>query len=68
VLVLPIWGGNLLPAVAIGFFALGVMQRDGLSVLIGWLLTAATVAVLFLAWALIVAGVEHAIRGFEHLF
>lgn len=68
VLVLPIWGGNLLPAVAIGFFALGVMQRDGLSVLIGWLLTAATVAVLFLAWALIVAGVEHVIRGFEHLF
>jgi len=68
VLVLPVWGGNLLPAVAIAFFSLGVMQRDGLAALIGWILTGATVAVLFLAWALIVAGVEHAIRGFEHLF
>lgn len=58
VLVLPIWGGNLLPAVAIGFFSLGVMQRDGLAVLIGWVLTAATVAVLFLAWTLIVASAE----------
>ncbi|MFC7378872.1 exopolysaccharide biosynthesis protein [Brevundimonas sp. GCM10030266] len=68
VLVLPIWGGNLLPAVAIGFFSLGVMQRDGLAVLIGWLLTGATVAVLFLAWALIVAAVEHGLRWFGHLF
>jgi hypothetical protein len=55
VLVLPVWGANLLPAVAVGFFALGVMQRDGAAVLIGWLLTGATVAVLFLAWRLIVA-------------
>lgn len=68
VLVLPVWGGNLLPAVAIGFFSLGVMQRDGLAVLIGWLLTAGTVAVLFLAWALIVAAVEHGLRWFGHLF
>lgn len=68
VLVLPIWGGNLLPAVAIGFFSLGVMQRDGLAVLIGWLLTGATVAVLFLAWALIVAAVEHGLRWFGHFF
>ncbi|HYD27253.1 exopolysaccharide biosynthesis protein [Brevundimonas sp.] len=62
VLVLPVWGGNLLPAVAVGFFSLGVMQRDGLAVIIGWLLTAATVAVLFLAWRIIVAGVTH---GFD---
>lgn len=68
VLVLPVWGGNLLPAVAIGFFSLGVMQRDGLAALTGWVLTGATVAVLFLAWALIVASVEHAIRWFGHLF
>lgn len=59
VLVLPIWGANLLPAVAVGFFALGVMQRDGLAVIVGWLLTAATVAVLFLAWRLIVAAIDH---------
>lgn len=68
VLVLPIWGGNLLPAVAIGVFSLGIMQRDGLAVLAGWSLTAATVAVLFLAWALIVAAVEHGLRWFSHLF
>lgn len=59
VLVLPIWGANLLPAVAVGFFSLGVMQRDGLAVIVGWLLTGATVAVLFVAWRLIVAGFEH---------
>ncbi|HYC73399.1 exopolysaccharide biosynthesis protein [Brevundimonas sp.] len=59
VLVLPIWGANLLPAVAVGFFSLGVMQRDGLAVIIGWLLTGATVAVLFLAWRLIVASFTH---------
>ena len=68
VLVLPIWGGNLLPAVAIGFFSLGVMQRDGLAALIGWLLTAATVAVLFLAWTLIVASFEHGTRWIGQLF
>jgi hypothetical protein len=59
VLVLPMWGANLLPAVAMGFFSLGVMQRDGLAVIFGWLLTGATVAVLFLAWKLIVAGFTH---------
>lgn len=68
VLVLPVWGGNLLPAVAMGFFSLGVMQRDGLAALIGWVLTGATVAVLFLAWALIVASVEHGMRWIGHLF
>lgn len=55
ILVLPVWGGNLLSAVTIGFFSLGVMQRDGVAVLVGWLLTATSVAVLFLAWKLIVA-------------
>ena len=59
VLVLPVWGGNLLPAVAIGFFSLGVMQRDGLAVIVGWLLTGVTVAVLFLAWRLIVASATY---------
>jgi hypothetical protein len=68
VLVLPVWGGNLLPAVAIGIFAVGIMQRDGLAVLVGWLLTGATVAVLFLAWTLIVAGIEHGLRWIGHIF
>ena len=65
VLVLPIFGGNLIPAVAIGFFALGVMQRDGLAVLLGWLTTAAAIAILFLAWKLIVAGFEHGLEAVQ---
>jgi len=67
VLVLPIFGGNLVPAVAMGFFSLGVMQRDGLAVLLGWLTTAATVAILFLAWTLIVAGVQHGLEAIQRL-
>lgn len=58
ILVLPVWGGNLIPAVAIGFFALGVMQRDGLAVILGWLTTAAATAVIVLAWRLVLAGFE----------
>lgn len=56
ILVLPVFGGNLIPAVAIGFFSLGIMQRDGLAVLLGWIMTGVTVAVLILAWTLVVAG------------
>jgi hypothetical protein len=36
ILVLPIWGGNLIPALIISTFGFGLMQRDGLAVLIGW--------------------------------
>jgi hypothetical protein len=67
VLVLPIFGGNLIPAVAIGFFALGVMQRDGVAVLLGWLTTAVAVAILFLAWKLIVAGFQHGIDAVQRV-
>jgi hypothetical protein len=42
---LPIPLGNLLPAMALTAFALGLMERDGLLVLFGWLLTAACVVV-----------------------
>lgn len=65
VLVLPVFGGNLIPAIAIGFFALGVMQRDGLAVLLGWLTTATTTAILFLAWNLIVAGFGYGLDAFR---
>ena len=58
ILVLPVFGGNLVPAIAIAFFSLGVMQRDGLAVLLGWLTTGITVVILFLAWRLIVAGFQ----------
>ena len=37
ILVLPIPGGNLLPALIIVVFAVGLVQRDGIVVLLGWL-------------------------------
>jgi len=58
ILVLPVFGGNLLPAIAMGFFSLGIMQRDGLAVLLGWVMTAITAAVLVFAWRLVVAGFQ----------
>ncbi|GAA0867479.1 exopolysaccharide biosynthesis protein [Brevundimonas basaltis] len=36
ILVLPIWGGNLIPALIISTFGFGLMQRDGLAILIAW--------------------------------
>lgn len=68
VLVLPVFGGNLVPAIAIGFFSLGVMQRDGLAVLLGWLTTALSVAILFFAWKLVVAGFQPSRNFLQGLF
>ncbi len=51
VLVLPIPLGNMAPAAAIAFFSLGVMQRDGVAVILGWLATAASAGLLLLVWA-----------------
>ncbi len=42
---LPIPLGNLLPALALTAFALGLMERDGLLTVFGWLLTAICVVV-----------------------
>ncbi len=68
ILVLPVFGGNLIPAVAIGLFSLGLMQRDGLAVLLGWLMTGVTVAVLIFAWNLVVAGFGLGFGWFQELF
>ncbi len=68
ILVLPVFGGNLIPAVAIGFFSLGIMQRDGLAVLLGWVMTAVTVAVLLLAWRLVVGGFRAGFDWFGQIF
>ncbi len=42
---LPIPLGNLLPAMALTAFALGLMERDGVLILLGWLLTTICVVV-----------------------
>lgn len=53
ILILPIWGGNLVPALIISTFGFGLMQRDGLVVLIGWLGVAGVGAFVWIAWELV---------------
>jgi hypothetical protein len=57
VLVLPIPGGNLIPALVVVAFAVALVQRDGAVALLGWLGVAAFVAAAFLlgreVWELI---------------
>jgi hypothetical protein len=53
ILILPIWGGNLIPALIISTFGFGLMQRDGLAVLVGWCaigLICVAGLVIWLAW------------------
>jgi len=59
VMALPIPFGDMLPGLAMIFFALGVMQKDGVAVLIGWLTALATVGYLFLIWATVVEIVDN---------
>ena len=63
VLVLPIPLGNIAPAFAIAFFSLGVMQRDGVAVILGWLFTALSVALLALVWTTIWLAVQAILAG-----
>lgn len=53
ILILPIWGGNLIPALIISTFGFGLMQRDGLAILIAWCavgLICLAALVIWLAW------------------
>ena len=51
--ILPIWGGNLVPALIISTFGFGLMQRDGLVVLVGWLGVAGVAVFIWVAWELV---------------
>lgn len=51
---LPVPFGDMLPGLAMAFLALGLMQRDGLAVLVGGVLSAATVGYLFIVWKTVV--------------
>ncbi|MGZ6015695.1 MAG: exopolysaccharide biosynthesis protein [Phenylobacterium sp.] len=64
VLVLPIPLGNILPALTISTLALGLTQRDGLVVLIGYGLACASALVLALSFGAVLA----AISRLEHVF
>jgi hypothetical protein len=68
VLVLPIWLGNMAPAITIGFFALGLMQRDGFAVLLGWLGVATSVALLVIASATIISLAQNAMAWLSGVF
>jgi len=53
ILVLPIWGGNLVPALIISTFGFGLMQRDGVAILIAWsaiALIGGAGLIIWLAW------------------
>jgi hypothetical protein len=58
VMFLPIPLGNMLPAAAVTALALGLVQRDGLLVIGGYLLSAASGAVLIVSGKLILAAID----------
>jgi hypothetical protein len=53
ILILPIWGGNMAPALIMATFGFGLMQRDGLFVLVGWLGVLGFTVFVWLAWEVI---------------
>lgn len=62
VLVLPIWGGNLLPGAAVAVLSLSMVQRDGAMAVIGYALAVASVSVLVLAFHIIIGVLRHAVE------
>ena len=62
VLFLPIPFGNMLPGFALSAFALGIIQRDGVAVIVGWVLTIASLAVVAAFSGAIIAGVLALVR------
>jgi len=65
ILFLPIPFGNMLPAFAISAFAIGLMERDGIAVAVGWLGKLASLLVLAAISTALVAG---AVAFFTHLW
>ena len=59
VLILPIPGGNFLPAIAVSMLSFALIQRDGLIALIGYAVAVASASVLVLAAHIIVSMFHH---------
>lgn len=59
IMALPIPFGDALPGIALVFFALGMMQRDGVAILLGALATGACGLYLFLIWRTVVEIGQH---------
>jgi hypothetical protein len=58
ILLLPIPFGNIPPAFAIAAFSLGILERDGLATIIGWLATLGSVLILAAISSAIIAGIR----------
>jgi hypothetical protein len=58
ILFLPIPFGNIPPAFAISAFALGILERDGLAILVGWFATIGSLLILAAISSAIVAGIS----------
>ena len=68
IMALPIPFGDALPGIALVLFALGMMQRDGVAILLGVVFTTACGLYLFLIWATVVEVAQHVAGWFSHLF
>lgn len=67
VMALPIPFGDALPGIALVLFAMGMMQRDGVAILLGVVATAACGLYLFLIWTTVVEVAHHVAGWFAHL-
>ncbi|WP_292068933.1 exopolysaccharide biosynthesis protein [Brevundimonas sp. UBA7534] len=67
IMALPIPFGDALPGIALVLFALGMMQRDGVAIILGVVATAACALYLFLIWATVVEVAHHVAGWFAHL-
>jgi hypothetical protein len=67
-LVLPIPLGNMVPAIAVALLSLGIMQRDGVAVILGGLATGASALLLVLVWKTLSLAVTSLIDGVTGFF
>jgi hypothetical protein len=67
ILILPIWGGNMLPAAAVACLALGLATRDGAIALVGYVLSAIGGAVIVLFFGVTIAAFHKLMEMFPNL-
>jgi len=68
VLVLPIPLGNFAPGATVAILSLALLQRDGLLALLGYLMAALSVGLLFLSAGVVTAAVGRLVSFFSTLF
>lgn len=68
ILFLPIPFGNIPPALAISIFALGILERDGIAAIFGWIAAAGSLLILAAVSSAIVAGITAFFNELRLLF